>query len=257
MADASVVPALDRALHLLRVLAYCDEPLTLSEIADRIGVSRSSVFNLLNTLQQHGMIAKDPRHKTYQLGVAIFELGSAYLSKVSLVPTFNQIAARLVAQCQETVKLAVLDGHDIVYLGKQEGIYSVRLVARIGSRVPAHGTAVGKMLLAQQSDQALTELYRGYDFPTRTPHTIHSLEMLLDEIQAARRDGYAYDREEAAIGLTCVAAPIRDHSQKVIAAMSIGVPHDRLGEGRIEALRDMVIAAAHELSITLGALDEL
>lgn len=255
MAEGSLVPALDRALQLLRELATTGEPQTLSELAASIGVSRSSVFNILNTLQQHGMVEKDPRHKTYRLGVAIFELGSAYLNKVSLVPAFNGIAHRLVEQCQETVKLAVLEGRDIVYLGKQEGLYSVRLVAQVGSRVPAHGTAVGKVLLAQLSDEEIVRLYEGYRFAVRTANTIHTRTELLSQIQQARIQGYAFDREEAAIGLTCIAAPIRDHSRQVVAAMSIGVPNDRLTPGRLSELQIMVVQAAQELSLILGALE--
>ena len=255
MAEASLVPALDRALLILRELASSRQPLTLSELAARVGASRSSVFNILTTLQQHGIVAKEARHKTYQLGVAIFELGSAYLGQVSLVPAFNTVAQRIVQACQETVKLAVLDGRDIVYLGKQEGLYSVRLVARIGSRVPAHGTAVGKILLAQLDDAELESLYLEYDFPARTQHTIRSFELLLEQLKEARRLGYAFDREEAAIGLTCVAAPIRDHSRSVVAAMSIGVPHDRLTKGRLEELRELLVNGAQELSVTLGAID--
>ncbi|MDZ4719927.1 MAG: IclR family transcriptional regulator [Roseiflexaceae bacterium] len=253
MAEGSLVPALDRALQLLRELATTGKPQTLSELASSIGVSRSSVFNILNTLQQHGMVEKDVRHKTYRLGVAIFELGSAYLNNVSLVPAFNIVAQQLVEQCQETVKLAVIEGRDVVYLGKQEGLYSVRLVARVGSRVPAHGTAVGKVLLAQLSDDQIMNLYESYQFAVCTPNTIHTLEELLSQIQHARTYGFAYDREEAAIGLTCVAAPIRDHSREVVAAMSIGVPNDRLTWNRLDELRDMVVQAARELSLTLGA----
>jgi IclR family KDG regulon transcriptional repressor len=255
MAEMSLVPALDRALLILRELAATHQPLTLSELAARVGASRSSVFNILTTLQQHGMVAKEARHKTYQLGVAIFELGSAYLGQVSLVPAFNAVGQRLVQACQETVKLAVLDGHDIVYLGKQEGLYSVRLVARVGSRVPAHGTAVGKVLLAQLGDAELAALYAGYDFPARTPHTIRSYEQLHTQLTEARTRGYAFDREEAAIGLTCIAAPIRDHSRAVVAAMSIGVPHDRLSEERLEELRKLLVGGAQELSMTLGAIE--
>jgi len=255
MAEVSLVPALDRALLILRELASTHEPLTLSELAARVGASRSSVFNILTTLQQHGMVAKEARHKTYQLGVAIFELGSAYLGQVSLVPAFNSVGQRLVQACQETVKLAVLDGRDIVYLAKQEGLYSVRLVARVGSRVPAHGTAVGKILLAQLGDDELAELYAEYDFPARTPHSIRSFERLHEQLVEARTRGYAFDREEAAIGLTCVAAPIRDHSRAVVAAMSIGVPHDRLNEARLVELRKLLVNGAQELSTTLGAID--
>jgi DNA-binding IclR family transcriptional regulator len=236
-------------------LATTDTPQTLSELASSIGVSRSSVFNILNTLQQHGLVEKDARHKTYRLGVAIFELGSAYLNNVSLVPAFHAVAQQLVEQCQETVKLAVLEGRDVVYLGKQEGLYSVRLVARVGSRVPAHGTAVGKVLLTHFNDDEIMKLYEGYDFVVRTPYTIGTFEALLSQVQHARTDGFAFDREEAAIGLTCVAAPIRDHSRHVVAAMSIGVPNDRLTGNRLDELRDMVVRAARELSLTLGALE--
>jgi DNA-binding IclR family transcriptional regulator len=256
MTQAPLVPALDRALLLLREIARAPEPLTLSELAERIGVSRSSVFNLLTTLQHHGMVEKHPRHKTYQLGVSIFELGQAYLERVSLVPAFNQEALQIVQRCQETVKLAVLEGRDVVYLGKQEGQYSVRLVARVGSRVPAHMTAVGKVLLSGLGDGELAALYQGYDFPIRTARTIRTLEALRGELQAARAHGFAYDREESSVGLTCVAAPIRDHSQAVVAAISIGVPNERLAGNRIDELRLIVLRAAQNISRTLGALEK-
>jgi DNA-binding IclR family transcriptional regulator len=253
MSQDSLVPALDRALLLLREIASAPEPLTLSELSERIGVSRSSVFNLLATLQLHGMVEKNARYKTYLLGVSIFELGHAYLDQVSLIPAFNQEAQRIVQRCQETVKLAVLEGRDVVYLGKQEGLYSVRLVARVGSRVPAHMTAVGKVLLSELAGEELNSLYQDYDFPLRTARTIRSLDGLHAELRQVRSRGFAYDREESSVGLTCVAAPIRDHSQQIIAAISIGVPNERLAGNRLDELRLMLMTAAQELSRTLGA----
>jgi IclR family transcriptional regulator, KDG regulon repressor len=228
-ARAVAVPALDRGMALLRVLGASSEPLTLAELSDAIGVSRSTVYSLLATLQRHGMVEKEPRHKTYRLGVAAFELGSAYLSGVSLLPIFNEVAQRLVNLCHETVKLAVLDGRDVVYLGKQEGLYTVRIVARVGSRMPAHATAVGKVLLAELSDTALAE-----------------------QIAAVRAEGSAEDREESSIGLQCVAAPVRDHSRAVVAAVSIGVPNDRLNEQRLAELRQLLIEHAQDISRRLG-----
>jgi IclR family transcriptional regulator, KDG regulon repressor len=251
-ARAVAVPALDRGMALLRVLGASSEPLTLAELSDAIGVSRSTVYSLLATLQRHGMVEKEPRHKTYRLGVAAFELGSAYLSGVSLLPIFNEVAQRLVNLCHETVKLAVLDGRDVVYLGKQEGLYTVRIVARVGSRMPAHATAVGKVLLAELSDTALAELYQGYSFPTRTPHTIASFRALAEQIAAVRAQGSAEDREESSIGLQCVAAPVRDHSRAVVAAVSIGVPNDRLNEQRLAELRQLLIEHAQDISRRLG-----
>jgi IclR family acetate operon transcriptional repressor len=246
------VPALDRGLLLLRVLARASGALTLSELSESIGVSRSTVYSLLATLQKHGMVEKDPRLKTYRLGVATFELGNAYIERVSLIPTFNDVAQRLVAQCRETVKLAVLDGHEVVYLGKQEGLHSVRLVARIGSRMPAHATAVGKVLLARYSDADLRDLYTGYTFASRTPHTISSFEQLLTAIGSVRQAQIAYDREESSVGLQCVAAPIHDHLGTVIAAISIGVPNDRLTNERLDQLTVLLVHHADEISQQLG-----
>ncbi|MBC8161287.1 MAG: IclR family transcriptional regulator [Roseiflexaceae bacterium] len=247
----TVVPALGRGIALLRVLAQANVPMTLSELSEQIGVSRSTVYSLLATLHEHGMVDKDVLHKTYRLGIGTFELGNAYLGQVSLLPAFDEVAQLLVARCGETVKLAVLDGRDVIYLGKQEGLYSVRLVARVGSRMPAHATAVGKLLLAQFDHETLRQLYQGYEFPTRTPHTVSSFAMLQERLRQAREAGYALDDEESTIGLRCVAAPIRDHSG-IVAAMSIGVPNDRLDQDRMHELIGLALSHAQEISHRLG-----
>lgn len=248
----TVAPALGRGIMLLRTLAQTSVPMTLSELSETIGASRSTVYSLLATLHEYGMIDKDPLHKTYRLGVGTFELGSAYLSQVSLLPAFNEAAQQLVARCGETVKLAVLEGRDVVYLGKQEGLYSVRLVARVGSRMPAHATAVGKLLLAQLDDEYVAQLYQGYEFTTRTPNTISSFAMLHERLCQARTHGYALDDEESTVGLRCVAAPIRDHSGVVTAAISIGVPNDRLDADRMQELTVLVLNHAQDISHRLG-----
>jgi DNA-binding IclR family transcriptional regulator len=226
--------------------------MTLAELSDAIGVSRSTVHSLLATLSDHGMVEKNLAHKTYRLGVGTFELGNAYIGQVSLLPAFNDVAAQLVDRCGETVKLAVLDGHDVVYLGKQEGLYSVRLVARVGSRMAAHATAVGKLLLAQIDDVVLEELYRDYEFVTQTPHTVSSFGALRERVRQTRLRGYALDEEESAVGLTCVAAPIHDYSGVVVAAMSIGVPNDRLDQNRLRELTGLVLEHGQEISRRLG-----
>jgi IclR family transcriptional regulator, KDG regulon repressor len=251
------VPALERGLWLLRVLADASAPLTLSELSDAIGASRSTVYSLLATLQHHGMVEKDSRYKTYRLGVATLEIGSAYLQRVSLVPVFTEVAQRLVALCRETVKLAVLDGRDVVYIGKQEGLNSVRLVARVGTRMHAHATAVGKVLLGQQTDDQLGLLYVGYGFPARTPHTLATFNELLTQVRAARQQGYAYDDEESTLGVRCVAAPIRDHSRAIVAAMSIGVPNDRIDGARMHELRELLLEHARQISRQLGGAERL
>jgi len=250
--SATVVPAVDRAIDLLQALVRAGKPATLSELSEMTATSRSTAFNTLATLHAHGFVEKDARFKTYRLGLALFELGNAYIHQVNLIPAFTECARQLVAECSETVKLVMRDGTDVVYLATQEAPHSVRLVALVGTRLPAHVTAVGKVLLAHLSDTELERLYAGYEFATRTPHTIQNLPALQAQIHFARIYGYAYDQEESALGVNCVAAPIYDHSNEAIAAMSIGVPTHRLRENRMAELTERITHYARQLSLTMG-----
>jgi IclR family transcriptional regulator, KDG regulon repressor len=144
------------------------------------------------------------------------------------------------------------DGRDVVFLATQEGPHSVYTVAQAGSRLPAHASAVGKVLLAPLSDAELDTLYADYEFPVRTPHTIATLAALQEEVRFARLNGHAFDREESALGVNCIAAPVYDHTQTVVAAMSVGVPTYRFSADRFDELTELVIRSAQQLSHTLG-----
>lgn len=254
---APTVPAVERAIELLQVLARAGKPLMLSELSELTTASRSTAFNTLATLHRYGFVEKDERYKTYRLGLGLFELGRSYLDQVSLVPAFNQYARELVERCAETVKLVIRDGCDVVYLAAQEGPHSVRLVALVGSRRPAHVTAVGKVLLAQLPEAELIDLYRDYSFVKPTPAAIDSLAGLQAALATVYVEQIAYDLQESSIGVNCVAAPIRDESGKVVAAMSIGVPHDRWSETRKGELTTLIRQYAAKLSQALGWRGEL
>ncbi|MEZ4737172.1 MAG: IclR family transcriptional regulator [Caldilineaceae bacterium] len=246
------VPAVERAIELLQVLARAGKPLMLSELSELTTASRSTAFNTLATLQRYGFVEKDERYKTYRLGLGLFELGRAYLDQVSLVPVFHQHARALVDRCAETVKLVIRDRCDVLYLATQEGPHSVRLVALVGSRRAAHVTAVGKVLLAQLSDAELAALYHDYSFAKPTPAAIDSFVRLQQELAVVRTQQVAYDRQESSTGVNCVAAPIRDVSGTVVAAMSIGVPNDRWNEARMAELTALIQQYATTLSLALG-----
>jgi DNA-binding IclR family transcriptional regulator len=247
-----VVPAVDRAIGLLQEMARAGKPLTLAELSERTATSRSTAFNTLATLQAHGFVEKNVRFKTYRLGLALFELGNAYLAQVSLTPAFMECAEQLVAVSGEAVKLAMRDGCDVVYLATQEGPQSIHTVAQPGARFPAHATAVGKVLLAPLTTAELAALYDGYPFPARTPHTLRTLDQLCAQLDFVRQYGYAVDREESTIGLSCLAAPVYDHTRAMVAAMSIGVPNQRCSAERLVELGDLVKRYASQLSHTLG-----
>jgi IclR family transcriptional regulator, KDG regulon repressor len=252
---ATLVPAVDRAIDLLQAIARAGRPLTLSELSELTATSRSTAYNTLATLQAHGLVEKNSRFKTYRLGLALFELGNAYIAQINLIPAFRECAHRMVEECAETVKLVVLDGRDVVYLATQEGPQSVRLVALVGTRLPAHVTAVGKVLLAQLTDSELTRRYANYHFPTRTQNSIDNFNSLQENLRFAREHGYAYDQEESSPGVNCVAAPIYDHTGEVIAAMSVGVPNHRLTANRMAELTQLLLRYANQLSRTLGWIE--
>lgn len=246
------VPAVERAIELLQVLARAGKPLILAELSELTAASRSTTFNTLATLHRYGLVEKDERYKTYRLGLGLFELGRAYLDQVSLVPAFTQAARELVERCQETVKLVIRDGRDVLYLAAEEGPHSVRLAALVGSRRPAHVTAVGKVLLAQLTETEVVTLYQDYRFTKLTPNAIDHLALLQDELAIVRTQQVAYDRQESSVGVNCVAAPVRDVSGQVIAAMSIGVPNDRWSEARMAELTQLLQQSATQLSQALG-----
>lgn len=250
------VPAVDRAIELLAALATAKKPLLLSELSEQTATSPSTAYNTLATLQKHRFVQKDERYKTYRLGLALFELGRAYIEQVSLLPAFDEIAADVVATCSETVKLVVRDERDVIYLARVEGEHSIRLVARVGTRIPAHLTAVGKVLLAQLTDRELDQLYANYTFTTRTPHSVSTLAELKERLRPVRQQGYAHDLEESNLGVFCAAAPIRDQTNEIIAAMSIGVPDNRLAPGRLDELTQLVCQGAHKLSRLLGWIEK-
>ncbi|HMN31720.1 MAG TPA: IclR family transcriptional regulator [Caldilineaceae bacterium] len=252
-----MVPAVDRAIDLLQEMARAGKPLTLAELSERTATSRSTAFNTLATLQAHGFVEKNARFKTYRLGLALFELGNAYLSQVSLTPAFMECAEELVAMTSEAVKLAMRDGRDVVYLATLEGPQSIHTVAQPGARFPAHATAVGKVLLAQLPAAELAALYADYLFPARTPHTLRTLDQLDAQVDFVRQHGYAVDREESTIGLSCLAAPVYDHTGAIVAAMSIGVPNQRCSAERLLDLSQLVMRSARQLSHILGWQDAL
>ncbi|NJN81863.1 MAG: IclR family transcriptional regulator [Caldilineaceae bacterium] len=249
---SDAVPAVDRAVEILQAMARARQPLMLSELSQLTATSRSTTFNTLATLHKHGLVSKDERHKTYSLGIGLFELGIAYIEQVSLIPAFVENAQRLVDHCGETVKLAVRQERDVVYLSAVEGPHSVRLVALVGTRRPAHLTAVGKVLLSELDDGELDDMYADYTFYPHTPNAINNLTELKSELTEIALVGHGYDREESSLGVNCVAAAVRDYSGQVIAAMSVGVPNDRLTRARMDELTGLIRSYALDLSLTLG-----
>jgi DNA-binding IclR family transcriptional regulator len=245
------IQSVDRAIEILERLAGRGGCASLSELADDLGLSRSTVHGLLATLKQRGLVAQET-NAHYALGIKLFELGSAAVARLDLRTSAGPVLEGLVERFQETVHLVVRDGLDVIYIDKRESPRSMRIVSQVGARLPAYCTAVGKAILAFLPEEELERLLAGVVLRPWSDNTLTDPEILKLHLQGVRRNGYALDNEEIFEGLRCVGAPIRDHTQQVIAALSVAGPSVRLGAERIEEIIPAVTAAAAELSRQLG-----
>jgi IclR family transcriptional regulator, KDG regulon repressor len=248
------VQALARGIDVLDLFLTAGEPLSVPEMAKRLGLPRSSVYELVQTLvDRRCLVPADGHPHRYAPGVHLLELGSAYAANLDLAREGERVAEGLARVCNETVHLAVLDGTDVIYLAKVESEHPVRMVSAVGRRIPAHCTAVGKSLLAGLSDSELAERYDpASPLVTMTPRSIRSVNRLKRELNRVRADGLAFDDSESSVSVRCVAAPVRDHRGRVVAAMSIAVPEFRMDASRQRELGELVRGGARELSSRLG-----
>jgi DNA-binding IclR family transcriptional regulator len=210
----------DKAVSLL--LAFGEQASTgvgVSELARRAELSKSTAFRVLGLLARNGVVERIGRE--YRLGARLHELGSHVYStdhdrvRDQMTPFVTDLYERT----HETVHLAALHGTDVVYLAKLYGHRRVPSPSRVGGRVPAHATAVGKALLAHEPEMLDAVLAAG--LPAITPSTISDPSVLLDQLAAVRRTGVAHDLEEMRSGLFCVAMPILDSTGRPVAALSV------------------------------------
>lgn len=234
----------DRALRLLDAFGN-DDGVGVTELARRTGLPKSTTHRLLAMLEQRSMVTRSGSQ--YRLGLQLFELGSRV--KVGPANGLRDVAlpyiADLYAETQQTVHFGVLDGDEVVYVLKVHGAGSQDAPTRIGARMPAHCTAIGKALLAHSSRETiLNALRRPLD--GFTVHTLVRPAMFVGQLARIQEEGVAWDREETRYGLGCVAAPILDPQGRAVAAMSIaGRP------GKVEVYTERLQETAAMIAIAL------
>lgn len=244
------VPAVESAISILETLGTA-QPMSLTELARKLGLGKSSVYRLLVTLALRGYVEKDPRSDRYQLTYRLFAVGGCAAERLGLREVAQPIMHRLGSQTGETVNLGVLDGFRTVSLYLVESAHPLRIHMRIGG-VAAHATATGKILLAALEPEELARRLAGRRLEAITPNTIKSRAALLKQLTHVREEGFAVDDEECSLGLRCVGAPIRDHRGAVVAALSMVAPCHRLPHDRMPAAVALVREAAREISLRLG-----
>jgi DNA-binding IclR family transcriptional regulator len=247
------IQAIERAVSILNAFSPEDPELGVTELADRLGLHKSTVHRFMVNLDAAGLVERNPRTGRYRLGLRIFELGGLVMQQMNLWDEALPFLEGLVRDTGETGHLAVLDGGEAIYIERVEARRALRVPSAIGRGYPAHATNLGKVLLADLPAERVEQIVAERGLAAYTPHTITGLEELEAELERIRALGYAVDNEEYDEGLRCIGAPVRDHSGHVVAALGIGGPVTRITPDRADELAELVMAAARGLSRRLGA----
>ncbi len=249
-----LVPAVTRALDILELFLDGDGTLSAPDIVRKLQLPRTTVHELVTTLVARSYLTPMPSAPgRYRLGVRSYQLGSRYAEQLDIAAE-GQHVARLVAEtCDETVHVAILEGTDVIYIAKVDSTHAVRMVSAAGRRLPAHCTSVGKMLLASLPEPELTaRIPDGAELTAMTPNSITEPAALRTELATIRERGIALECRESNPDVSCVAAPVRNRSGRVVAALSISVPMIRWSDERHAELSRLAAKGAADLSERLG-----
>ncbi len=244
--------ALSKGLSLLTLIADAPHPLPFGELSRYSGLPKSTLHRILQTLIEYRLVRTDEASQTYRLGTRLFEMAHQVWSDFDLRSAAEPELLRLREMAQETTRLGVLEGHDILIIDQRDHVQAMRLANGVGSRLPALATAIGKAVMSHRPPEELQRYLTATPLQPLTPHSILSLEALQRELDLIKARGYAVSVEESALGVSGVAAPILDHRGEAIGAVSISGPSFRLPLERLHALGRDVIEAARRIAGNVG-----
>lgn len=243
---AAEIQSLARGLKILELLAAASGGMSTTELAEQLDVDKGSASRMVQTLARYGYAEKDMDNRRYRLGPQIVRLSQSLLARMPLRDMARPFLHHLVDSTNECAHLAILAQGQAFYIDQVASSATLRVNAEIGTLAPLHCTALGKVLLAFGTSPLPAQL-RAY-----TPRTIISPDLLQAHLEQTRRQGYAVDDEEFDYGVRCIAAPVYDFSGKMIAAIGISGPSNRMSLERIPDLALRVVEAGQAVSNRLS-----
>ena len=248
------IQSLDRGLFILETVAKSNDPVPLGQLTDLLGIDRSSVFRLANTLRRRGFLANPSGRKDYILGPSIWRLSRSHDWSDMLITFSHEHLKKLAVRTGETTHLAVKEGKQAFFVDHYSATRQIIMVSgQVGEFVPLHCTAHGKALLADYGPDELKATFGAGALQGYTPTTITTIKQLAKECARIRAAGFAVDQEEYVEGVRCLAAPVRDGDGIVIASIGISAPIARFPLERDAAAGREVCEAAAEISAILSA----
>lgn len=246
-ADASrAVPALLRGCLVLDAVAAAAQPVTVSDLARRLELPKSTVHGLCATLVDLGLLLRRPDN-SFRIGPHVMRWANAFTMQTDLTAEFAALCDSLGPSSEETVTLSVLEGRDVVYIACRNSTAPLGVTFRIGMRLPAAFTATGKALLSTLPDAQVRDLFAGAWPAPLTPRSVRNIDALLEELAACRARGYSVDDGQVREGMHCFGIPVRDASNRVVAGIAVS-----LLAGRVSAVTTR--HGVHSIQTMAGAL---
>ena len=245
------VGVLTKVLKVFDFLQRAPAGLSLKQVSDQAGLSKSTAYRFLAHLEREGYLVRDDTG-LYTFGIKFLQLAATLNHQSSLREVARPCLRELLRVTGESVNLGVLDGGMVVYADVLECSHEFRLVSKIGQRRALYSTALGKALAAFIRDEEREALLSSLNFQSFTPHTLTNLAQLREELEAVRLQGYAVDNEESVLGARCVAAPVLGNNQEALAAISIAGPATRISPDRVPLFAATVKETARKISARIS-----
>lgn len=212
-----------------------------------------TAHRFLASMKHVGFVDQNPENQKYKLSLKVFEIGNKIVEDLNLREVAKPIMQELGDKTGETINLGIIDNYDVVYIEKVLSKNTLRQDSPIGGRDRIHSTAMGKAIVAFKPLEYVEEYIETKGLTKVTKNTITDVEKLYTELKSVRKKGYATDTEETVIGLSCVAAPIFNNENKVVASISISSPEQRLDKHIMTSYKETIRDAAMRISKQMGA----
>jgi IclR family KDG regulon transcriptional repressor len=239
------------AVRLLKSFSEGEAEIGVTSLSRRLGVAKSTVYRLASTLVSEGLLEQNPETEKYRLGMSLFGLGALVRQRMDVATDARPFLFHLREATGETVHLAILEGPDIVFVLNLESNHAIRMRADLGARKPAFCTAEGRAMLAFQPQDVVNEAL-GRRLVPRTPKTIIDPQQIRAALDDVRTRGFATEDEQSELGMRSVAAPIRNANGRVVAAIGLAGPMQRLSDEALANFAPLVADAARTISARLG-----
>jgi len=244
------IASLEKGIKILELLVQHGE-LSVSEAARLMDTNRAGSHRFISTLKDLGYVEKNENNK-YQPTLKIMKLATKVANRFEIRGIARPYMHKLSIKYKETINLGFFKNHEIIHLDKIDSLEVLRMDSALGDKAPAYCTALGKAILAFLPDHELANYLENIELKLSAPNTITDKDRFMSELSKIRKDGYAIDDEEMAMGLRCIAAPIFDHNAYPAYALSISGPSMRQTHRILEAMETDIMQVASELSTIMG-----